>query len=392
MAYDPSASLKERFQSARQCLAEMFPSRRRAGKTYQGFVQAVRRIPSDLREHLQAHLCQQHQTAAGRFWTISGWIPFAADGSRVELPRTTAHQNAFGCAGRHKTGPQLLLTVLYHLGSGLPWRWQIGAGTDSERGLLRTMLASLPRNTLLIADAGFGGYAFLKTILSHQVSFLIRVGANVTLLTGLGFKCQQRGKIVWLWPQSKRDQEPLKLRLIQVKAKAKHFPRKQTVYLLTNVWDTERLSDEVAGVFYKRRWGIEVFYRSFKQTMAHRKLRSGSPALAREELHWSLTALLLLGLMSVDALVSRQNNPSRFSVAKALGTVRFAMHTPRRWRYRGDIRILLAQAVKDTYSRSSSKKARDWAHKKKESPPGAPKIRPATAEEIACVKRSYKVA
>jgi len=68
------------------------------------------------------------------------------------------------------------------------------------------------------------------------------------------------------------------------------------------------------------------------------------------------------------------------------------MRTTRCWRYRGDIRVLLVKAVKDNYNRQSSKKARDWAHKKKESPPGAPEIRPATLDEIACAKRSYKVA
>ena len=369
-----------------------FPTRRQPGKTYQGFVKAVCRIPSKLREQLQAHLCLQHQNAASRFWEILGWIPFAADGSRVELPRTEANQRAFGCAGRKKTRAQLLLTVLYHLGSGLPWRWKIGAGTDSERGQLCGMLQTLPRNSLIVADAGFPGYDLLKAILSHQVSFLIRVGANVTLLTRLGFEFEQRGNIVWLWPLSKRDQEPLKLRLIRVKTKTKHLPRKQTVYLLTNVFDTERLSDKVAGRFYKMRWGVEVFYRNFKQTMGHRKMRSGSPALAQEELHWSLTALLLLGLMGVDALVNHKRAPSSLSAAEALGKVRFAMRTNRRWRYRGDIRVLLVKAVKDTYNRQSSKQARDWSYKKKESPLDAPKIRPATLDEIACAKRSYKVA
>jgi len=87
--------------------------------------------------------------------------------------------------------------------------------------------------------------------------------------------------------------------------------------------------------------------------MGHCKMRSGSPALAQEELHWSLTALLLLGLMGVDALVSHKRDPSRLSAAEALDKVRFAM---------------------------------------KESPPGAPEIRPATLDEIACAKRSYKVA
>lgn len=392
MAFDQSASLKDRFENARQCLVEMFPRYLRPGKTYQGLVKALRRIPPEITEQLQIHLCRQHQKVAGSSWKVHGWVPFAADGSRVETPRTKANQESLGCAGKEKTGPQLLLTTLYHMGSGLPWRWAIGAGTDSERGQLRGMLKTLPLGSLIVADAGFTGYDLLKDIMSHDLSFLIRVGANVTLLKNLGFEFEQHGNIVWLWPHSKRDQEPLKLRLIRLRAKTKHIPKKHDVYLLTNVFDSERLSDEVAGILYKMRWGVEVFYRSFKRTLGHHKLRSRSPELAKEELHWALTALLLLGLMSVDALAGKGHAALRLSVAGALRKVRFAMRTNRCWRFRGDIRVLLVNAVKDKYKRQSSKKARDWPHKKKESPPGAPKIRPANPDEIACAKRSYKVA
>ena len=258
MSYDQSASLKDRFENARQCLVGMFPYHLRPGKTYQGFVKAIRRIPSEIKEQLQAHLCQQHQQVAGSSWKVHGWIPFAADGSRIETPRTKANQESLGCAGKKKIGPQLLLTTLYHMGSGLPWRWAIGAGTDSEREQLRGMLKTVPVGSLIVADAGFTGYDLLNDIMSHDLSFLIRVGANVTLLKNLGFKFQQQGNIVWLWPQSKRDQNPLKLRLIRLRAKTKHIPKKHDVYLLTNVFDTEGLSDEVAGILYKMRWGVEV--------------------------------------------------------------------------------------------------------------------------------------
>ena len=392
MAYDPSASLKDRFVNARQCLVEMFPNRLRPGKTYQGFVKALRKIPSRFREQLPLHLCRHHERVAGRSWKMFGWIPFAVDGSRIEVPRTQANQEALGCAGKEKTGPQFLVTLLYHMGSALPWRWKIGAGTNSERGHLQSMLKYLPLGSLLVADAGFTGYDLLKNILSHQLSFLIRVGANVTLLRGLGFEFERHGNIVWLWPQNKRDQEPLKLRLIRLKAKAKYARNRRDVYLLTNVFDPERLSDKIADKFYRMRWGVELFYRSFKQTLDQHKLRSRAPQQAEEELHWALTAMLLLGLMSVDALVSRGGDPLSLSVAGALRQVRLAMRTPGRWRHRGDLREVLAQAVKDSYKRRGPKKARDWPYKKKESPPGAPKIRPAKPNEIALAKRSYKVA
>jgi len=61
MAYDPSASLKERFSHARECLVGVFPSRRRPGSTYQGFVKALVRIPSKIIEQIQLCLCRCHQ-------------------------------------------------------------------------------------------------------------------------------------------------------------------------------------------------------------------------------------------------------------------------------------------------------------------------------------------
>lgn len=156
---------------------------------------------------------------------------------------------------------------------------------------------------------------------------------------------------------------------------------------MTNVFDQERLSDQTAAAFYRMRWGVEVFFRSFKQTLQQRKMRSAAPEPALLELHWALVALLLLGLMSVETLVTDGHNPLQLSVALALRVVRLSMRTPRTWRRRGDLRVLLAKAVKDGYRRRGPKKARDWPHKKRESPPGVPKIRKATRNERSRAQR-----
>lgn len=395
MAYDPSASLQDRFENARRSLIEIFSSRRRPGRTYQGFIKAVLGISLSFRRELQKHLCGHHQRVSGDSWRLFGWIPFAADGSRVEVPRTLANERALGRAGRDKTGPQLSLTTLYHVVSGLPWDWRIGAGTESERGHLRAMLSALPLAALLVMDAGFTGYDLLQEILAQGLSFVVRVGANITLLTKLMpevERIERKGRFVWLWPSSKRDQKPLQLRLIRVKKKNRYSQGFQDVYLVTTVLEPERLSDEAIGILYRRRWGVEVFYRGFKRTLDQHKMRSDSPRQAREELHWAMTALLLLGLMGVEALSSRHIEPTRLSVASALRTVRRGMRTHQTWRYRGDIRILLGKAVKDSYHRRSSKTARDWPHKKNDPPPGTPKIREAKPNEIACAKKVYNAA
>jgi len=58
----------------------------------------------------------------------------------LECPQTEANENGMGCAGKDKSAPQQLLTMLLHLGTGLPWGFARGPGTGSEREQLGRML------------------------------------------------------------------------------------------------------------------------------------------------------------------------------------------------------------------------------------------------------------
>jgi hypothetical protein len=389
MVFDNSSTLRDRFVAARRCLVDIYGSSRRPGKTFEGFISARNALSARAISVVHAHLGQQHRKIAGKFWQRLGWEVFAADGSRIEMPRTAANERAFGCAGKKKTGPQLLLTTLYQMGTGLPWDWHIGKGTESERTHLRSMLAGLPKNALLVADAGFTGYELLKDIIGSGRHFLIRVGASVTLLRDLGLESKIDANVVWLWPSGKRSQPPLKLRLIVLEVANNS---KMPVYLLTDVFDKEQLSDETAAVLYQMRWGVEVFYRGFKRTLDQHTLRSRSPHNAKYELHWAMTAYLLLGLMSAEGMIAAGTDPLELSVAAGLRTVRTAMQSRSGWRYKGDLRKLLATATKDKYYRMHPKTARDWPHKKNDPPCGIPKIRTATTKEIYCVQRFYDAA
>jgi hypothetical protein len=336
MTFEEGRNLNDRFMNARTCLIGFFPGERRPGKTYQGFIKAQRGVCPAMLDAMMAQLRATHRRVAGKHEECRGWIAFACDGSRVEAPRTAKNQDAFGCAGREKTGPQLSLTTLYHMGTGLPWDWRIGPGTESERTHLRAMLATLPEGALIVADAGFTGYDLLKEIVDGGRSFLVRIGSNVRLLTELlDVKVKQHGQVVWLWPKEKRHLQPLKLRLIRVPA----LPgTSEGMYLLTNEFDDDRMSVEVAASLYQMRWGVETFYRGFKRTLDQHKLRSDAPEQAKWELRWAMMAFLLLGLMTVEGIIERGRDPLSMSVAGALRIVRRAMHVQdsSRWRYRGD--------------------------------------------------------
>ena len=377
MTWQAATSLGERFEAVRDTLVEFFPDRR-IGTTYQGWIKALLRLSPVLLRWLIQLLRSQVQSWAGPYWTREGWVAFAADGSRVECPRTEANERELGCAVRKKTTPQLFLTVLYHLGTGLPWDFQIGPGTDSERTHLRGMLSSLPPEALIVADAGFVGYDLLRTIASTGRSFLIRVGRNVHLLKDLGYTRVDNDGTVYLWPQDrqKRHHPPLVLRLL------KFDNGRHPVWLVTNVLDEERLSCEQASVLYRMRWGIEIFFRSMKQTLSHRKMSSRAPHKARCELQWTMMGLWVLGRISAEQIIRRGHDPLGLSVALARRRVRQAMRQAARSARSPTLLAQLGDALKDSYVRRRPKKARNWPHKKKEKPPGVPKIRPATPKEI----------
>jgi IS4 transposase len=80
---------------------------------------------------------------------------------------------------------------------------------------------------------------------------------------------------------------------------------RKPVYLVTDVMNKRKLSDAKMAAIYRKRWGIEVYYRHCKQTFDRRKLRSHNPDNAMVELHWSLLGMWAMGLHSHSRLVAR---------------------------------------------------------------------------------------
>lgn len=274
------------------------------------------------------------------------------------------------------------LTLMWHVGSGLPWDWRTGPSDSSERAHLLEMLAKLPENSLITADAGFVGYDFWRTILEAGHNFVIRVGANIHLLKQLGY-VRQYDHTVYLWPDqaAKKNQPPLALRLMVI------HNGKHPVYLVTNLNKTQ-LSDSQAATIYGARWGIELFFRTFKQTFDRRKLRSHSAENAKLELDWSMLGLWCVCLLGQRELVENGQSPARLSPAAA---IRAFQRTLCDYRLRPEsvdesLWSKLQIALLDEYERNSSKASRNYPRKKKREKIGAPKITKATKQQSRLAK------
>ena len=384
MSWDPSPSLTQRFAAAGLSLSHLLPGKARGG-SYQGWIKAMARNGS-LNQRLADRMRDsiRQRTTAGGCWLRQGWNAFTADSSKFNCPRTRENEGAFGCAskkGKSPGIPQQLLTLLWHMGSGLPWAWQAGVARASEREQLLSLLPMLPPQALLVADAGFVGYPLLKSIADTRRYFLIRVGANVSLIAKLGF-FQEKEDTVYLWPSydtrkntRRRRQAPMVLRLIRLQE-----PGKKTVYLLSNVLEESRLSQRAAHLFYRLRWGVEVFFRSLKQTLCRRKLGSAAPVQAKLELDWAVMGIALLGYLSVAAVLAAGKDPMSYSVALALARLREA--AGRSAAAASGLQALLSNALKDSYTRTTAKTSRNWPRRKRCKPPGKPRLRRATRAEV----------
>jgi hypothetical protein len=403
-SWSDESTLVGRFAAARKIARLALGLEGATAATYQAFLKLLRPWTAALVMALVVVLRRRMREDLGERFTVAGFAAFGVDGSRLQLPRTASNEGRFAAKPKSKSkskskrdraaeaarrkkadGAQLWLTTMFHLGTGLPWDWRTGATDSSEREHLRQMLAGRPAGALVVADAGFVGYETWQAVLSGGRHLLVRVGANVRLLRGLGY-ARERAGLVYLWPdrEAARRRPPLVLRLVVARG------RRHPVYLVTSVLDEARLPGEQVIEIYRLRWGVELFYRHFKQTFGRRKLRSHRGENAELEATWSLVGLWALGLHAQAELAYDDIPPSRVSVAGLLRAYRASMRE-----YRGrpgpgeSLWERLSEAVTDGYRRTS-KASRDYPRKKSEQAIGAPEIRPATRQEIEVAQQIKK--
>jgi Transposase DDE domain len=370
-------------------------------KSYAGLSAALVTWTPRLLPLLSKRLRQRMEDIAGDHWRIGSWLPLAVDGSRTTTPRTRANERAFhpprygrGKKARSRSqwknkrrrkqkltppAPQMWMTLLWHMGLKMPWAWKLGPSNASEREHLVKLLETeeFPAKTLFCADAGFVGYDLWRSIADRGHHFLIRVGSNVRLLRGLG-EVRRRGDFVHFWPKKIREkgQPPMVLRLLSFQV------GRRVMFAVTNVLGERDLTGPQARRLYEQRWGVEVQFRSLKQTFGRRKLHSRTPAMAQIELHWSILGLWLIQLLAAAEQIPAGIAPERGSVSVAVQVVRDAMRGGRS----GPVRSRLREAVKDSYRRRGSKAARYRPKKKDKPSAGRPKIDDPRDEE----RRKYQ--
>lgn len=274
--------------------------------------------------------------------------------------------------------PQILLTLLWHVASGLPWAWRQDPAGGSEREAALTLLSTLSKPALLLADAGFTGYDFWQGVRAARHDFLLRIGANVKLLRKLGWRCRTKGEFAYLWPhdRQRRGEAPIVVRLLCVRTE------RSAMWLATSLLSSRQTSDGRLAELYRQRWGIEGWFRSLKQTFGKRQLLSRNADHAQCELEWSILALGLAQAHGVLALAAAGYPPQDLSESAALAAFRTSvLQRDFARRDLARLRARLAEARLDDYVRTKPKAGRHAHRQRTCKPTGAPQLQAATPAE-----------
>ena len=412
-AWSDQRNLTDAFASALEQGRALLPGV--AVSTYQGLMNAlVKWTPQFMPLLCQVlHRCMQQ---LGRHWRKNGWLPLAMDGFRSDAPRTRSNEAAF-CAKNygkgprakygkkkskgmrrkrnqenppHPQGPQVWVTMIWHMALRLPWLWKVGPSYSSERHQAVQMIerGKCPENTLFCADAGFVGFPLWSHLLQEGYDFLVRVGANVSLLsehTTWHFEKVGSEGIVHCWPKAARKsaQAPLRLRLMRI------CLGKTQMWLLTSVTEPTRLTLKQAEQFYRMRWGIEVEIRGLKQTLDRAKLRCRDSYRLKAELEWSILAMAVAELFALKEqlavkAVKRQGknqkpDPAHRSLAQTMRALRECLRQHHLAPMPGrDLSTLLREATTDDYVRQAEKHARYRPKNPDKKPLGNPKLQRIT--------------
>lgn len=376
-------TLGDRFGDARAAAQRTLGSISLAG-SLQALMVVLRCCGDSLARVLSDHLISVLSQSAD--WLLYGRPTFAVDGSQFAVPRTKKNLAAFAAASRKAKSSyknasdyakakttQIAVSLCLHLGTGFPAYWNLGGSADSERGLLLGMLERLPANARLVMDAYYFGFDFWNQLIDSGVTFVVRAGKNIDLLGQLSLhgKVKCRGTLVLYWPQNAIDagRAPIVLSLVTV------MVGRKKMFLLTNELT---LSEEQMADLYARRWGVEVFFRTVKQSYERSKLLSRTPDNAKQEIQWTLLSVWIAMTEGARSIP----DGSRLSPVRVLRVfeklvLAVSRFSATKLSLRNDLSpcILASES-----SRTSEKNSKSYPRKKRKRQTGEPNIEPISEE------------
>ena len=292
-----------------------------------GISQARTRLGWEPLRHLHDEVVKPIAVAATKGAWYRSWRLVSMDGSTLDIADEKGNDEAFGRPGasRGKSAyPQIRFVSLVENGTHVLFGSRMADYATSEIALAKTILPSLGKGMLCLADRGFFGFEMWKQAAATGADLLWRVRKNILL------PCEKRlpdGSYlsrIYPSPQDQRRQRNgVVVRVIEYRLEG--IEGSEPLYrLATTILDHERAPATELAALYHDRWEIETAFDELKTHLrgARIVLRSKTPDLVRQEFYGLLMAhFAIRGLMHEAALESGED-PDRLSFLHAVRVVR----------------------------------------------------------------------
>lgn len=153
-AWSDEKTLGDRFAIARKIIRRTAAKQDELATSYQAFIKLLLKWTQPLLALLIPAFRARMQQALTKVWRVASWFVLACDGSRVDVARTRGNEDRYSPKSKlsraaqarrrakHRTKeqarqrkanvPSIWLTMLWHVGTGLPWGLAHWAGRQQR--------------------------------------------------------------------------------------------------------------------------------------------------------------------------------------------------------------------------------------------------------------------
>ena len=292
-----------------------------------GISQARTRLGWEPLRQLHDEVVKPIAVAATKGAWYRQWRVVSMDGSTLDVADEKGNDEAFGRPGASKgksAYPQIRFVSLVENGTHVLFGSRMADYATSEIVLAKTILPSLGKGMLCLADRGFFGFEMWKEAAATGADLLWRVKKNNLL------PCEKRlpdgsylSRIYASAQDQRRGLNGVVVRVIEYRLEG--VEGSEPLYrLATTILNYERAPATELAALYHDRWEIETAFDELKTHLrgARIVLRSKTPDLVRQEFYGLLMAhFAIRGLMHEAALESGED-PDRLSFLHAVRVVR----------------------------------------------------------------------
>jgi hypothetical protein len=295
-----------------------------------GISQARTRLGWEPVRQLHDEVVRPVAVAATKGAWYRAWRLISVDGSTLDVADETGNNEAFGRPGASRgesAYPKIRFVSLVENGTHVLFGSRMADYATSEIALAKTVLPSLSKGMLCLADRGFFGFEMWKQAAATGAELLWRVRKNIQL------PCQKRlpdGSYLSRIHPSQQDQRRgrngVVVRVIEYRLEG--VEGAEPLYrLATTILDHELAPAAELAALYHERWEIETAFDELKTHLRGSRivLRSKTPDLVRQEFYGLLMAHFAVRGLMHEAALRADKDPDRLSFLHAVRVVRRKM-------------------------------------------------------------------